>query len=52
MFLKRKNIVVEISDENQAKIKEYLENGYNEYKLNRVEKKSAFSKSKKNRYTV
>lgn len=32
MFLKKRNIVIEVSDENQEKIKNLLASGYNEYK--------------------
>ena len=32
MFLKKKNVVVEIPDENKAKIEELIKSGYNEYK--------------------
>ena len=36
MLLKRKNIVIEIPDTNEVKIKELLDSGYNEYKTERV----------------
>ena len=32
MFLKKKNIVVEVPDDNKAKVQELLNSGYNEYK--------------------
>ena len=32
MFLKKRNIVIEVSDENKEKIKNLLASGYNEYK--------------------
>ena len=31
MFLKKKNIVIQVPDENKEKIEEYLNSGYNEY---------------------
>lgn len=36
MFLKKKNIVVEVPDINKNKIEELLHDGYNEYKTERV----------------
>lgn len=32
MFLKKKNVVVEVPDENKTKIEELIKSGYNEYK--------------------
>ena len=32
MFLKKKNIVIQVPDENKEKNEEYLNSGYNEYK--------------------
>lgn len=40
MFLKKKNIVIEIPDDNKAKIEEYLNSGYNEYKRTNNDKTS------------
>lgn len=37
MFLKKKNIVVEIPDSNKKQIQEFFNSGYNEYDLERVE---------------
>ena len=41
MFLKKRNIVIEVSDENQEKIKKYIDEfGYSKYDDKNIYKKS------------
>ena len=37
MLLKRRNIVINVPDENKEKIEELIKSGYNEYKTERVQ---------------